>query len=183
MNKLKYKGIEYQSTGEVEIAKFLDKMEIAFEYEFPIAVVENNKTKIWYPDFYLKEYQMVIEYFGMYAHNKHYRDNAEFKKDVYKDCGIQFVPLYKLNQNWEEYLLKTILGFIDYKSKIMTKKLEKLRNSKKVKSFIAKILPVFKKTPTKTQNENPKKSNFSQTKTNNNQKPKTHTKPFKKIKN
>ncbi len=139
MANLKYKGILYKSTGEYEIAKFLDKMDILFEYEFPIAVVDDSKTKIWYPDFYLKEYQMVIEYFGMYSHNKQYRENAEYKKEVYKTCGVQFVPIYDLRPNWEEYLLKTVLNFIDYKSNMMSKKIEKLEKSKKFSNIIKNI--------------------------------------------
>ncbi len=141
MNKLKHKGTTYRSTGEVEIAKFLDKMDIAFEYEFPIAVIDEGKTKIWYPDFYLKEYQMVIEYFGMYEHNEEYRQATEHKKDVFKNCGIQFVPIYKLSSTWQEYLLKTVLSFLDYKAKMMSKKIDKMERSKKVKSIIEKVIP------------------------------------------
>ena len=58
---LKFQGITYKSTGEFEIAKLLGKLDVNFEYEFPIAVVDGGKTKIWYPDFYLKEYQIVFK--------------------------------------------------------------------------------------------------------------------------
>ena len=136
MIKHRFKGTTYKSTGEEEIAKFLTKMGIVFEYEFPIAVVDDDdKTKIWYPDFYLKEYQIVIEYFGMYAHNEGYRLNAEFKKKTFKNCGVQFVPIYKLNEGWEEYLLNTISTFLNYKQKAMGEKILK-RTLFELKKFI-----------------------------------------------
>ncbi|MFW5705272.1 MAG: hypothetical protein ACOCXG_05540, partial [Nanoarchaeota archaeon] len=66
MAEYKFKNNTYKSKGELEIAKFLDKMEIKFFYEFPISIIdENNKHRVWYPDFYLTEFQIVIEYFGM----------------------------------------------------------------------------------------------------------------------
>ena len=137
MKKHKFKGIEYKSTGEYEIAKFLTSLDIEFEYEFPIAIVDSKKPKLWYPDFYLKEYQVVIEYFGMYNYNKVYKNNAEHKKEVYKQCGIQFVAIYHISKNWQEYLLKTILTHQEMKAKKMTSILEKFE--KKNKGFAKKF--------------------------------------------
>lgn len=121
IKKHKHNGIQYKSTGEYEIAKFLSSLEIEFEYEFPIAITDEDKTKIWYPDFYLKEYQVVVEYFGMYNHNENYKDMADHKKNVFKNCGIQFVPIYHINKNWQEYLLKSILSHQEMKAKKMKK--------------------------------------------------------------
>ena len=137
---LKKKSIKspYKSKGESEIAKLLKSLDIEFEYEFPIAVVDNdNKTKIWYPDFYLKEYQIVIEYFGMYEHNKQYRENTEYKKGVYKNCGIQFLPVYHIRKNWQEYILKTILAHQEMKTDKINKILAKY--NKKTKSIVNRI--------------------------------------------
>ena len=101
-----YKNSKYHSKGEYQIAHFLKDMQIEFEYEFPIAIIDDDgKVKIWYPDFYLKEYQIVIEYFGMYNYNEAYKENAEYKKKIFKQCGIQFVPVYELDRNWQEYIL------------------------------------------------------------------------------
>lgn len=138
-----YKGTKYHSKGEYEIAKFLHEMDIEFEYEFPIAVVDQGKVKVWYPDFYLKEYQIVIEYFGMYNHNESYRESTEHKKTVFKDCGIQFLPIYELQKNWKEYTIKTILNHLEYKTYMMSQKLDKFEKGNKkftdmIKSFIKK---------------------------------------------
>jgi hypothetical protein len=136
----KFKGIEYKSKGEYEIAKLLHKLGFEFEYEFPIAIVDDKKPKLWYPDFYLKEYQVVVEYFGMYAHNTNYANNADHKKEVYKDCGIQFVSIYHINKKWEEYLLKSILAHQEMKAKKMKHVLENYNKSDGGKSNIIKKL-------------------------------------------
>jgi len=145
----RFKGTKYQSKGEYEIAKFLNEMNIDFEYEFPIAVVDQNKAKIWYPDFYLKEYQIVIEYFGMYNHNEGYKDVTEHKKDIYKACGIQFLPIYELNTNWKEYVLRSILSHLEHKKDKMNKIVDRFYKNrtpdKKKRTFIEKVLSTLKK--------------------------------------
>lgn len=146
MKKYVFKKISYNSIGEYEIAKFLSEMNIDFEYEFPIAVIDGDRVKLWYPDFYLKEYQIVIEYFGMYNHNEAYKENAEHKKEVFKKCGIQFLPIYKLNKRWKEYTLKTILSHLEYKREKMQDNLNKLN---KKNSKWESVTQLFKKKPTK----------------------------------
>lgn len=141
-----YKGSKYHSKGEYEIAKFLHEMNIDFEYEFPLAVVDGGRVKIWYPDFYLKEYQIVIEYFGMYNYNEGYRESTEHKKSVFKECGIQFLPIYQLNKNWKEYTLKTILQHLEYKTLKMGQTLEKLeKKGSKITTIMKSILKIDSK--------------------------------------
>lgn len=141
MTKHKYKKVEYKSKGEYEIAKFLDKHNIEFEYEFPIAVIDQDKPKLWYPDFYLKEYQVVVEYFGMYNYNEGYKEAADHKKAVFQKCGIQFVPIYHITKNWKEYLLKTILTHQEIKVKKINSVMDKFKPEdpkfvKRLKSFL-----------------------------------------------
>ncbi len=137
----KFKGNEYLSKGEIEIAKFLDSLDIDFEYEFPIAIVEYDKAKLWYPDFYLKEYQIVVEYFGRYNYDDTYKGAAEHKKKVFKKCGIQFVPIYHINKSWQEYLLKAISQHQETKVKKIQEVMTKYNTThegflKKFKSFL-----------------------------------------------
>lgn len=141
MKKYRFKGNNYLSRGEIEIAKFLDSLKVEFEYEFPIAVVDYDKPKIWYPDFYLKEYQVVVEYFGRYNHDDGYKGAADHKKQVFKDCGIQFVPIYHLKNNWQEYLLNAILTHQETKVKKMNAVMSKFNTKhagfiKRMKSFL-----------------------------------------------
>jgi len=145
----KFKNNIYKSIGELEIAKFLTKYNIEFEYEFPISIVESEKTKIWYPDFYLKEYQTVIEYFGMYNHNKAYKNNANFKKQTFQNCGIQFISVYELNKNWETYILKSMKMHQEIKIKKLYKVFDEfnLKQENKFKLIFKRIkfLSYFKK--------------------------------------
>ena len=54
-------GHGFKSRGEVQIARFLDRNSILYNYEQPLAVVDQGKTRVWYPDFQLPEYSMIIE--------------------------------------------------------------------------------------------------------------------------
>jgi len=50
----------YKSNGEKKIAGYLTKRGFTFSYERPVALLDDDKTKIWYPDFYLDDYHILI---------------------------------------------------------------------------------------------------------------------------
>ena len=127
---------KFKSKGELEISKFLEKEKISYEYEFPIAIVDDKKTKIWYPDFYLKEYQIVLEYFGMYEKDSEYRKIADRKKKIFKSCGIQFLPVYSLRDGWEEYIISKLLEYLEIK----IKKIEKIDKKYHTKTVTKKSI-------------------------------------------
>jgi hypothetical protein len=83
----------YKSRGEGTIASYLEQQDIDFTYEKPIAVVDSGKTKIWYPDFYLDNYHILIEYLGM-NHNPHNTRINEHKRKVYRHNRIDVVEIY-----------------------------------------------------------------------------------------
>jgi hypothetical protein len=91
----------YRSKAEVQIARLLDRERIAFRYEHPLAVVDRERTRIWYPDFTLPEYGMIIEYFGMNG-DPGYRKRAEHKMQVYRETGIEgvFLTEESFRGNW-----------------------------------------------------------------------------------
>jgi len=78
----------FKSKGEVQIARMLEREGIVYKYEHPVAVADRGKTKIWYPDFYLMEYGMIIEYFGVNG-DAGYDEQARHKMEVYKQNGIE----------------------------------------------------------------------------------------------
>lgn len=125
----------FQSKGENEIATFLSEIGIDYSYEFPIAVVDNGKVKVWYPDFYLKDYQVVIEYFGMYEHNENYRENAKHKKKIFQECGIWYVPIYKFSKNWKMYVLNNIMSHLEKKTKDMDYRIKSMEDKKSSGKF------------------------------------------------
>lgn len=84
----KVNSSNFKSKGEEQIARLFDRSNIAYRYEHPTAVVDRGKTRIWYPDFYLPEYGMIVEYFGVNG-NKVYDDQARHKMDVYSANGLE----------------------------------------------------------------------------------------------
>ena len=109
----------YKSKGEEAIAEVLKKYNVRFVYEHPILVIdrkENDKAKlrIWYPDFWLPDYAIIIEYFGMDG-DKHYHKGRVEKQDTYRECDIDCIPVYPktIEKDLKSYLLvkiKTLLN-------------------------------------------------------------------------
>jgi len=99
----------YRSRGEVQIARLLERNGIAYKYEHPVAVIDRGKTKIWHPDFYLPEYAMIIEYFGING-NRDYDERTEFKKKVYGENGIEglFLTEQSLKGDWPTKIMGQI---------------------------------------------------------------------------
>lgn len=99
----------YRSQGERKIAQLLNQYGIPFIYEKPTAVRDAEKTKIWYPDFYLF-CGVYIEYFGI-TNNQEYRERTQHKLSVYARNGMNVIPVYPqdLQNGWQQ----RILGRID----------------------------------------------------------------------
>jgi hypothetical protein len=105
--------VAYRSRGEEQIARLLDRHGIAYQYEHPVAVIDHGKTKIWYPDFYLPEYGMIIEYFGMNG-DFGYRKRAEHKVEVYRETGIEgvFLTEESFKGDWPARITGLIEGIL-----------------------------------------------------------------------
>jgi len=88
----RYKGPQYEghfkSKGETQLARLFERNRIRYFYEHPMAVVDDGKTKVWYPDFTLPDYGMILEYFGVHG-DEHYLRQARRKKEVYAANGIE----------------------------------------------------------------------------------------------
>lgn len=66
----------YGTAGEKQIARMLKRNRIEFLYEHPIAVVDRGKVRVWYPDFWLTDFGIAVEYAGM-LNNKDYAAGVE----------------------------------------------------------------------------------------------------------
>ncbi len=99
----------FKSKGEREIAEFFDRQQIAYQYEYPLSVVDRGKTKIWYPDFKLPEYGVVMEYFGMNG-NSSYNEQMAHKMKVYQEAGINGIYLTESTMRgpWQEMVIERI---------------------------------------------------------------------------
>lgn len=78
----------YKSRGEEQIARLLDRNNIAYQYEYPLAIVDRGKIRIWFPDFRLPEHGIIIEYFGMNG-DSNYDKQTRHKIQTYKKEGIE----------------------------------------------------------------------------------------------
>jgi len=106
---MKQKGIDernsikpsYKSWGEEQIARLLERNGIAYQYEYPLALVERGSVRLHYPDFRLPEYGLVIEYFGVNG-DKDYDERTRYKMEVYKQAGVDalFLTRDSLRGDW-----------------------------------------------------------------------------------
>jgi len=112
---------EYKSEGEKAIAEILTRYNINFVYEYPLLIKErkeedSEKLRIWYPDFWLPKYSIIIEYFGM-INNKEYNKGKEAKIRAYKKLDIDYIPVYPktVKGDLKSYLLIRIKSLINEK--------------------------------------------------------------------
>ena len=109
----------YKSKGEKIIAEILTKYNIDFIYEYPMLIKETKngdteKLRIWYPDFWLPKYSIIIEFFGM-KNNKNYDNETKKKKEIYKKLDMDLIPVYPktIKRDLKSYLLvkmKTLIN-------------------------------------------------------------------------
>ena len=106
----------FKSDGEKKISDFLKRRKIVFTYEKPILIKDqqDNKLQIWHPDFYLDDFNIVIEYFGMADKNEYIR-SMKRKQAIYHNQRIDFISVYPemLNdQNFEKMLWDKIRNIL-----------------------------------------------------------------------
>jgi len=113
--------IKYKSKGEEAIAEVLTKYNIDFVYEHPLLIKQSHeedgeKLRIWYPDFWLPKYSIIIEYFGM-INNPSYKKGKKAKIEAYNKLDIDCIPVYPktIKGNLKAYLLINIKKLINEK--------------------------------------------------------------------
>ena len=99
----------FKSKGEREIAEFLEEQNIAYQYEYPLAIVDRGKVRVNYPDFRLPEYGMILEYFGMTG-DEAYDEQMAHKMKTYKEAGIDGIYLTESTMKgpWQEMIIERI---------------------------------------------------------------------------
>lgn len=116
-----YLCMKEMSGGEKAIAEVLKKYNIDFVYEYPLLIKEckendTEKLRIWYPDFWLPKYSIIIEYFGL--NTPDYLKGKDNKLKAYKqldiDC-ISVLPRTVENGHLKDYLLIRIKTLINDK--------------------------------------------------------------------
>ena len=110
--------MSYKSRGEQAIADVLTKYNIEFKYEYPLLIKEKKpndgeKLRIWYPDFWLPRYSIIIEYFGIEG-DKHYDKCKTEKLKAYRALDIDCISVKPstIKKDLKAYLLISIKRLI-----------------------------------------------------------------------
>lgn len=87
----------YKSVGEAIIGETLQRNRINFKYEKQLLVEDKKpndteKDRLWYPDFYLEDLGIVIEYIG--RDDPDYREGVERKTEIYEKIGLKVIKVY-----------------------------------------------------------------------------------------
>ncbi len=102
------RGESVYSHGEKSIADYLYNSNIRYEYETPIKLGK----KFFYPDFYLPDYSIYIEYLGMIS-DPEYAYKTQFKKIAYHENNLDVIYIIPQHLN---YLGAIINQWILYKT-------------------------------------------------------------------
>ncbi|RLD45980.1 MAG: hypothetical protein DRI94_15235 [Bacteroidetes bacterium] len=101
-------GTLVQSHGERIISEFLSSNSIAFRYDERIRIIEGMAIR---PDFYLPEFDVYIEYWGMDTIN--YKIGMLKKQKLYQQEGKKLISLYYYDKdNLKEILRKKLSRYI-----------------------------------------------------------------------
>jgi hypothetical protein len=82
-------GTLVQSDGERRIAEWLAARNIAYRYDARLRLIEGFQIRL---DFYLPEYDVYIEYWGM--DTPRYKAGMYLKQDLYMQAGKKLISLY-----------------------------------------------------------------------------------------
>lgn len=113
-NIMTERGHPVCSMGEKKIADFLFTHGIDYDYDKQITLRGNEKNKNGYdtswcrPDFYLNEFNVIIEYLGMVGASD-YDENMEKKKRLYKEAMVPFISIEPKDLGDIESILTTKL--------------------------------------------------------------------------
>ena len=109
-NKINNNIPPYKSQGEKKIAEFLSQYPLRFNYESGVMVYpEASQPRIWYPDFYLPDLGIYIEYYGIKG-DKNYDQGISFKEKVYAKQNLPVIPIYPwmFQEDWQGYTFRKI---------------------------------------------------------------------------
>ena len=84
-----------KSYGEMDIANFLTQNNIKYNYEYPYKVDTcTEKYAQYYPDFYLPDYDIYVEYFGI-------NRNGEVPSYFKGSDGMSATQVYQASMEWK----------------------------------------------------------------------------------
>ena len=90
---LTLRGEVVRSNSEKVIADWLFRRGIRYAYEQPI--FDPRGRRVGVPDFYLPDYGLYVEYWGLVGTDRGYERRMERKKERYLRNGVRVVSLYQ----------------------------------------------------------------------------------------
>lgn len=113
----------FKSEGERRIGEFLDSYGIRYRYEQGVLVEDKGKPKIWHPDYFLPEFGIYLEYFGL-AGEPDYDRGIKRKKKIYSEMGLEVISVYPWHfcDDWRGYILDNIEGIQNKRLKTFSEK-------------------------------------------------------------
>lgn len=117
------KGETVKSYGEMDIANFLEQNNVLYKYEHPYEVdTRTVEYQQYCPDFYLPEYGIYIEYFGINRNGevppyfrssrssnptKEYQDSIKWKREIHSTNATRLIECYSY-EKFEGILLQKL---------------------------------------------------------------------------
>ena len=107
---------------EKEVADLLKEMGIKWAYEKPVFVCdENNRPRVWAPNFYLVPFGIYIEVCGSESFDYDYRRKI-FDNNGYR---VIFLHLCKESRKWKNHLMSYLERITDYRTHKLSEILRK----------------------------------------------------------
>jgi disulfide oxidoreductase YuzD len=98
-------GCLVQSKGEKDIAEWLAKNNIRYKYDERFRILDGYAIR---PDFYLPEFDIYIEYWGMDTND--YKIGMFKKQNIYKQQGKRLLSLYPEDRKNLDFIIREKLG-------------------------------------------------------------------------
>lgn len=105
-------GVEVRSRAEQRIAEYSEQNKICYEYEREIeSGIWIFTEKVSRPDFYLTDYDVYVEYWGMLdvddeRKRAEYVRTMKYKMARYHDLGIKFISIYPKNMKNLDWIFR-----------------------------------------------------------------------------
>ena len=93
LNKSSKKNYNFRSKEEKFIASYFDHKKIKYIYEPKLRLGQD----IIHPDFYLPEYDVYVEYWGLFNDPNYHETQYKFKKRLYQKEKIPLIELFPDN--------------------------------------------------------------------------------------
>jgi hypothetical protein len=105
MKKYKETDLYYQGTYEEDFLILCEKLNILklVERGCSIKYIMNDKNLIYFPDFFIKKWNMLIEIKSSYWYNEH-KDKNLIKENTCKQLGFDYFLI--LDKNYDDFLSK-----------------------------------------------------------------------------